>query len=249
MSKMRLDKFLSSSGIGTRTEVKKYIKNGRIKISGKVVNDAAFKIDTDTDEISFDDKEIVYEEYRYFMLNKPAGCVSATKDRLSETVLSLLDGEITDDLFPVGRLDKDTEGFLLITNDGKLAHELLSPRKHVDKAYYTYVSGKLSAESIDMFEKGLDIGDDTKTLPATISIITEDIPDIDESLILESGAWYKVVIHEGRYHQIKRMFEVLGEKVIYLKRMAMGNVWLDASLNKGEYRRLSDAEIKELQNR
>lgn len=230
MALMRLDKFLATLNVGTRTEVKKYIKNGRIKVNGVVASDAASKIDTEKNEVLFDGVKLVYEEFRYFMLNKPEGCVSATRDKLSDTVISYLDGEITDDLFPVGRLDKDTEGLLIITNDGKLAHNLLSPKKHVDKTYYAKVTGRLTEEKMEKFRTGLDIGDEKKTLPASIRLIGDD-------------PVYEVIIHEGRYHQVKRMFEALGESVMHLKRVAMGNVILDRTLLPGSYRRLTEEEL------
>lgn len=237
MSLMRLDKFLASVNIGTRTEVKKYVKNGRIRVNDIIASDPAMKIDSDRDAITCDGSSLVYEEFRYFMLNKPQGCVSATKDKLSDTVISFLTDEITDDLFPVGRLDKDTEGLLLITNDGKLAHELLSPKKHVDKTYYATITGKLSESAVSKFQEGIDIGDEKKTLPAKIRLISNEA---DEKPI------YEVIIHEGRYHQVKRMFEALGESVTFLKRVAMGNVILDERLEPGEYRRLTETELSEL---
>ena len=234
---IRLDKYLADSGIGTRSEVKKIVKAGRIKIDNIIVKDADYKFDENSATVLLDNQPVFYEEYLYFMLNKPAGCVSATKDKLSDTVISFLEGENVRDLFPVGRLDKDTEGLLLITNDGKLAHELLSPKKHVDKVYYATVSRKLSDEDMKRFSEGLDIGDEKMTLPAQIELIDEE------------SIKYKVVLREGRFHQVKRMFEALDSTVTYLKRMSMGSLILDENLEPGEYRRLTDKEILDIKNR
>lgn len=266
MSLVRLDKYLADAKVGTRSEVKKYVKNGRVKINDAICKDSSAKLDTEKDEVFVDGIKLNYEEFHYYMLYKPAGCVSATKDRLSETVLSFLGEDAGKDLFPVGRLDKDTEGLLLISDDGKLAHELLSPRKHVDKTYRAIVTGKLNNEAITQFETGLDIGDDKKTLPAKIEFIDsiskvsilnehEFINSIPETLELvnglttDEGYIYDVSIHEGRFHQIKRMFEAVGEKVIYLKRLSMGNLLLDENLQPGEYRKLTVDELESLKNR
>ena len=233
MKKMRLDHFLAECGCGTRSEVKKLIKAGRVKLNGAIAKDPAAKIDPSLDAVICDGELLSYEEFRYFMLNKPQGVVSATRDGISATVLELLEGEDTRDVFPVGRLDKDTEGLLLITNDGQLGHNLLSPRKHVDKTYIAEVSRELTDEAMKSFGEGLDIGDETKTLPARIRRL--------------DAAVYEVIIHEGRYHQVKRMFEALGSKVLFLKRVAMGPLELDPALEPGEYRRLTEEEIQALQ--
>lgn len=231
---MRLDKFLCDCEIGTRSEVKQYIKKGRVRINDNPVKDSSVKITLGEDIVKFDDTELFYARYRYYMLNKPKGVVSATKDGLSDTVVELLQGEITKDLFPVGRLDKDTTGLLLITNDGKLAHNLLSPKKHVDKTYFATVDKELSEEEMKAFEEGLDIGDDKPTLPAKIC--------------KETALEYRVTIHEGRYHQVKRMFEVFKSTVTELKRTSFGPLCLDDSLNEGDYRPLTDEEITLLTN-
>lgn len=232
---MRLDRFLSECGKGTRSEVKTYIKKGNVTINGSVVKDNSTKVDVEEDRVCLFGSECIYEKFLYFMLNKPQGCVSATRDGLSTTVLEYLEGEKTKGLFPVGRLDKDTEGFLLITNDGALGHDLLSPKKHVDKTYIAQVDKSLSEEDMRAFEAGVDIGDDDLTLPASI----EDMGSMA----------YKVVIHEGRYHQIKRMFEAFGSHVTALKRVSMGDVRLDEKLAPGEYRRLTEEEISLLQRK
>ena len=174
------------------------------------------------------------------MLNKPAGCVSATRDGLSSTVLDLLEGEVTRGLFPVGRLDKDTEGFLLITNDGQLGHNLLSPKKHVDKTYLAVTDKTLTDEQMEEFRTGLDIGDDDPTMPAEIRLE-------EEILGRDGDFWvYEVILREGRFHQVKRMFEYFGSNVTYLKRTAMGAVELDDDLDPGEYRRLTEQELSML---
>lgn len=251
--KMRLDRYLAECGCGTRSEVKNLIKKGRVSVNGAVVTDSSVKVETETDAVSFDGMAVGYEQFRYYMLNKPAGCVSATNDGLSSTVLDILADENTRDLFPVGRLDKDTEGLLLITNDGQLAHRLLSPRKHVDKTYIAAVSEALGGEELERFAKGLDIGDDKPTLPAQIREVSENegvIPDRfgagDAGGAEGYEAVYEVIIREGRYHQIKRMFEALGSRVVYLKRVAMGALLLDEGLEPGEYRRLTEEELEAL---
>lgn len=251
--KMRLDRLLSECGLGTRSEVKTYIKKGRVTVNGAAVKDNGLKVDLSDDVVMLNGRQVVYEKFRYFMLNKPQGCVSATRDGLSATVLDLLDGEITRDLFPVGRLDKDTEGFLLITNDGQLGHELLSPRKHVDKRYIACVSKPLSPEQLAEFESGVDIGDDKPTMPAKVRTVSGDEAELYAETAVAAGlaaedfqAIYEVTLQEGRYHQVKRMFEAFGSKVEYLKRISMGEVVLDDSLEPGEYRRLTEEEVEAL---
>ena len=233
---MRLDKFLAECGIGTRSEVKSIIKKGRVTVNGVPVNDGGYKVRTGgTDVVMLDGRKLEYEQFRYYMLNKPQGCVSATRDGLSTTVLEYLDGERTDDLFPVGRLDKDTVGFLLLTNDGQLGHELTSPKKHVDKTYLALVDKELSGEDMEVFSKGLDIGDDKPTLPAVIK---------------PAGVYrYEVVLREGRFHQVKRMFEALGSTVLHLERTAIGRIALDPKLAPGEWRRLTAEEVETLKHR
>lgn len=233
--KMRLDRFLAECGTGTRSEVKGYIKKNRVTVNGATVKDNGMKVDTSDDEICFDGQPLLYEKFRYYMLNKPHGCVSATRDGLSATVIDMLDGENIRDLFPVGRLDKDTEGFLLITNDGQLAHRLLSPKKHVDKTYIAVTDKSLSDDDMEAFRKGVDIGDDEPTMPAEIEFWGET----DDNRYV-----FEVVLREGRFHQVKRMFEAFGSTVTYLKRTSMGAVELDDSLEPGEFRRLFPEEVK-----
>ena len=232
---IRLDKYLADMGIGTRTEVKKFIRSGRIQVDGRIEKKPELKVDTATQQITFDNTPVVYQEYEYYMLHKPARVVSATTDKKEKTVLDLLTVQKRKDLFPVGRLDKDTEGLLLITNDGALAHRLLAPGKHVDKVYFARVEGTVTEADVLAFSQGLDIGDPELTLPAELEIQSSDT--VSEILL---------TIQEGRFHQVKRMFEAVGKKVIYLKRLSMGTLCLDEDLPKGAFRALTEQEIKEL---
>ena len=249
---LRLDKYLADIGIGTRSEVKKLLKQGLVSINGQIAKDSSVKVNPETDKVTYKGQELTYQEFHYYMLNKPAGCVSATRDGLSQTVIEFLKGEPTRDLFPVGRLDKDTEGLLLITNDGMLAHNLLSPKKHVDKTYIAYVDKHLDDEQLELFKSGLDIGDETPTLPAQIYKASDQ--EISENLEkasidkenLSYSAVYKVILKEGRYHQIKRMFEHFNSKVVYLKRLSMGTLNLDSLLLPGRFRPLTPEEILSL---
>lgn len=235
---IRLDKYLADMGIGTRQEVKKYIRQGRVSIDGQVAGKPELKVDPDKSNVLFDDKEISYTKFEYFMLNKPAGVISATEDSRQETVIDLLKDKKRKDLFPVGRLDKDTEGLLLITNDGDLAHRLLSPKKHVDKCYYARVQGNVTVEDQDAFSKGVNIGTEEEeewTMPGKLEIIhSGEVSEI------------RLIIQEGKFHQVKRMFQAVGKEVIYLKRESMGTLKLDESLLPGEYRYLTDEELKSL---
>ena len=239
MPNIRLDKFLADVGVGTRSQVKEITKKGRVCVNDNVVKKTDIKIDTENDVVTLDGKRLAYSEYEYFMLNKPQGVVSATKDNLSKTVVELITESKRRDLFPVGRLDKDTEGLLIITNDGVLANNLLAPGKHVDKTYYAVVDGRATEDTVDLFSAGVDIGDDELTKPAVLEILS--VTD-DESGASQSEV--KITITEGRYHQIKRMFNAVGMEVTYLKRLSMGPVFLDETLECGTYRRLTDEEIK-----
>lgn len=235
--KIRLDKYLADMGIGTRKEVKNDIRKGRIKVNGVTETSPECKIDLLSDKVSVDGHEIGYVSYEYYMFYKPAGCVSATEDKKHKTVVDYIDAK-RKDLFPVGRLDIDTEGLLLITNDGDLAHQLLSPKKHVEKVYYARIAGKVTKQDIALFQQGLDIGEEKLTLPAKLDIIKSDL----ESEIL-------ITITEGKYHQVKRMFEAVEKEVVYLKRMSMGSLSLDESLKPGEYRTLRDDELNYLKEK
>ncbi|MEF9945915.1 MAG: pseudouridine synthase [Lachnospiraceae bacterium] len=232
---IRLDKYLADMGAGTRTEVKKAIRKGMVSVDGIVAGRPEEKIDANLQKVSFQGHELGYAAYEYYMLNKPAGTVSATRDKKTETVLDLIESKKRKDLFPVGRLDKDTEGLLLITNDGMLAHELLSPKKHVDKTYYAKVTGCITKKECELFLEGLDIADEKKTLPAKLVVLHKG--DISEVTL---------TIHEGRFHQVKRMFEAVGSEVIYLKRISMGSLKLDETLAPGAYRELTKEELEGL---
>lgn len=237
MSYIRLDRYLADTGEGTRTQVKQIIRRGSVVVNENVIRKAEYKIDTERDCVYVDGKKVLYEEYQYYMLNKPAGVVSARTDNKDKTVIELIDEEKRRDLFPVGRLDKDTEGLLVITNDGKLANNLLAPGKHVDKCYYAKIDGRVTEETVQIFKAGVDIGDDTLTAPAKLELL-KSVCD-EEEWVSE----IRIIITEGRYHQIKRMFEAVGMKVVYLKRLSMGKLTLDDGLMNGEYRKLTDAEI------
>ena len=232
---IRLDKYLADMGIGTRTEVKKLIRQGKVKVDDYIVKSPEQKIDTVTQKVFCEGQEVGYEEYEYYMLNKPAGYVSATTDAKDKTVLELITDKKRKDLFPVGRLDKDTEGLLLITNDGDLAHRLLAPKKHVDKLYYAKIEGVVTDEDVRAFAEGVDIGENEVTRPAVLEILKSD--EISE---------IHLTIQEGKFHQVKRMFEAVGKKVIYLKRLSMGTLRLDENLKLGEYRALTEEELEHL---
>ena len=233
---LRLDKFLADMGIGTRSEIKQWIRKGRVKVNHMVITKPESKVAPD-DTVCFDDVRVSYQSLVYYMLYKPAGVVSATRDKVSRTVLDLITDRQRKDLFPVGRLDKDTEGLLLITNDGELAHQLLSPKKHVDKVYYAKVKGKVTGEDTEAFLEGVMIEEDYRTLPAKLTILASD-----------AVSEVELTIQEGRFHQVKRMFEAMGKEVIYLKRLSMGNLRLDEGLKPGEYRELTKEEIALLRN-
>lgn len=232
---MRLDKYLAEMGVGTRQEVKKQIRQGKAAVNGTVVKAADTKIDETSDEVTISGQNISYVSYEYYMLNKPAGVVSATEDRRDTTVIDLIKEKKRKDLFPVGRLDKDTEGLLLITNDGDLAHRLLAPKKHVDKVYYAKIDGMVTEEDVKRFAEGIDIGaeEEEMTRPAKLDIMKS----AEESEI-------RLTIHEGKFHQVKRMFLAVGKEVTYLKRERMGTLCLDENLKPGEYRLLTEEEIE-----
>ncbi len=234
--RMRLDRYLSEMGRGTRSEIRQWIRQGRIRVNGITAADPGIRILTGEDTVEQDGAPVIYEKYEYYMLNKPSGVVSATEDRRDMTVISLIGESRRKDLFPVGRLDKDTEGLLIITNDGELAHRLLSPKRHVDKVYYARVRGTVTQDEIRLFEEGIRVDEEFTAMPARLAV-TEADGGISEILI---------TIREGKFHQVKRMFEAVGMKVLYLKRLQMGPVTLDAALAPGEYRRLTEEEIQAL---
>ena len=237
---MRLDKFLVEMGIGSRSQVKQYVRKGTVSVNGITANTADIKIDEDNDTIAYNNKILTYSRYRYFLLNKPAGCVSATKDNVHQTVLDLLKGENTKDLFPVGRLDIDTEGLLLITNDGQLSHHLLSPAHHIPKTYYAEIDGYVTSSIADQFAQGIDIGDDTPTLPATLKILSNDEHNCCSQI--------ELTITEGRFHQVKRMFQAVGMTVTFLRRISMGSLHIGSDIPVGTYRELTDDEIAALKD-
>lgn len=237
---IRLDKFLSEMSSWTRSEVKKIVRTGSVTVDGNEVKKPETKIDEKLSIVSVDGRQIKYNKYEYYMLNKPKGFVSATTDREHKTVVDIISSSEKKDLFPVGRLDIDTEGLLLITNDGELAHRLLAPKNHVEKTYYVEVSGILDDVDVDAVEKGLDIGEEKNTIPAKMEILKTDIQNNISSCYL--------TIHEGKFHQVKRMMKKLGKTVTYLKRVSMGSLILDSKLKKGNYRKLTEQEIIELKN-
>lgn len=257
---IRIDKFLAEMSVGTRSEVKKMIRAGRITVNDEEVKRPEQKVDPDSDIVSVDGNLVIYSQYEYFMLNKPAGYVSATKDDEHMTVLELISEKSRNDLFPVGRLDIDTEGLLLITNDGEISHKLLSPKSHVDKTYFLLTKGRVTEDDVDLLEKGIDIGDEKSTLPANVSDISvvkwDDIKsyhdnilsakEFDEKDRLGEFTTLYLTIHEGRYHQVKRMMAKVGKPVLYLKRVSMGTLKLDEKLSVGDYRKLTEKEIEDI---
>lgn len=229
---MRLDKFLAHAQIGTRKEVKQMIRKKRVCVNGVICCKDDMHIDETQDEITIDGEEVLYEQYVYLMLNKPQGVVSATQDALHETVLDCIDVLLPKGCFPVGRLDIDTEGLLFITNDGKLSHQLLSPKHHVKKRYYVEVAKPLNKEMIRILENGSIVLDEKVIQEAKVEQIN------DTSCYL--------TIQEGRYHQIKRMMHAVDNEVVYLKRVQMGSLVLDDSLSCGDWRWLTMEEIQQL---
>lgn len=232
---IRLDKFLCEMEIGTRSQVKEMIKKCQISVDGEVIKKADYKFNETVAKVCVNGNEIIYQKFFYYMLNKPAGVVSATTDNHDKTVLDLLKDAPGKDLFPVGRLDKDTEGLLLITNDGELSHNLLSPKKHVEKTYLVETFERVTEEMMQRLEQGVDIGEEKLTLPAKVKVL-------DDKKI-------ELTIIEGKFHQVKRMLKAVDNEVVYLKRLAMGSLKLDTKLKLGEYRRLTETELKELKSR
>ena len=231
---MRLDKYLAGMGAGTRKEIGKAVRAGRVTVNGQASKNAAMQV-TAEDDVRLDGALIAYETFVYYMLNKPAGVISATEDARERTVLDLISERQRKGLFPVGRLDKDTEGLLLITNDGALAHRLLSPKHHVDKVYYARLDGPVGEAEKALFAQGLKVDDTLTALPADLEILTP-------------ATEVRVTIREGKFHQVKRMFEAVGREVLYLQRLSMGPLILDESLPKGGYRRLTEEEESAIMN-
>ncbi|MGH4051999.1 MAG: pseudouridine synthase [Clostridium sp.] len=230
----RIDKILSNLGHGTRKEVKAILKKGKVEIDGVIISDNAMKIDPDKAIIKVSGEEINYRKYIYLIMNKPAGVVSATVDKHDETVIDLIDDEYRAfDPFPIGRLDRDTVGLILITNDGELNHKLIAPKNHVDKVYYAEINKFVEQSDVDAFKKGVVIDDGYKCMPSVLEILNAD----------DNGAEVMVTIQEGKFHQVKRMFESVEKKVVFLKRVSFGPLKLEDNLEEGKCRELSEKEI------
>ncbi len=235
---IRLDKFLASAGYGSRKEIKGIVRDGKVAVNGQTVKDSSVHVSPVDDTVTVDGLQVLSREFVYLMLNKPAGCVSATTDTREQTVLDFVPENYRHfELFPVGRLDKDTEGLLLLTNDGKMAHGLLAPKKHVPKTYFVKVNGPVTEVHAAKMAQGVVLDDGYLTRPAALRV-------------LESGdnGEAELTIYEGKFHQVKRMFKSLGMEVLYLKRIAMGGLSLDISLQPGEVRELTPEEMGLLKN-
>lgn len=236
--KQRLDKILSHMGVGSRSDIRKQAKQGQITVNGKVEKDSGAHVDPYLDLIEVAGERVAYKEYIYLMMNKPAGVLSATEDKRDRTVLDLLKTDVAQfEPFPVGRLDKDTVGLLLLTNDGQLAHELLSPRKHVPKTYEATVEGDVDAADVAAFAAGVELDDGYVTQPAKLTVLGRERGSVVISQI-------SLTITEGKFHQVKRMFQAVGKKVTFLKRVSMGELQLDESLKPGAYRELTAKELE-----
>lgn len=237
----RLDKILAHTGIGTRSEIKLLVKRGSVEVNGKTAKDSGQQVDPYGDRLVVDGHEVHFREFVYMMLNKPQGVISATEDTRDRTVLDLLDESYRHfELFPVGRLDKDTEGLLLLTNDGKLAHNLLSPKKHVPKTYYADVTGTVDERDAEAFRQGVTLDDGYVTMPAVLNILPQETKEG------EAVSRIELTIMEGKFHQVKRMFQAVGKTVLFLKRLSMGPLTLDETLKPGQYRELTETELNAL---
>jgi len=270
---IRLDKMLGNLGYGTRSGIKLLIKQGAVTVNGKLVKDHGMQINPNQDKVMLEGETIQYRDTVYVLLHKPAGVISATEDSRDRTVIDLLDIDLTVlSPFPVGRLDKDTEGLLLITNDGKLSHELLSPRKHVPKTYRALVAGEVGVDDAEAFLQGVTLDDGYTTMPAQLKVLARSdngieaqstseeqfaeemnhamsiAPKREEPVSTEVLSWIELTIHEGKFHQVKRMFEAVGKKVLYLRRISMGPLQLDSALAPGEWRELTEEELESLRN-
>ena len=235
MSQIRLDKWLADAGVGTRSQVKEYLKKGRVRVNGEPVKKPETRISEETDEVSFDGEILSRPGLAWYMFHKPAGCITAARNGRTETVMDYFAEAPEKELAPVGRLDKDTEGLLLLTNDGGFAHRILSPKKHVDKIYYAKIEGPVTEADVDVFAEGMDIGEKRRTLPGKLKILfSGEISEIE------------LTIQEGKFHQVKRMMAAVGTPVIYLKRIAMGSLTLPDDLKKGDCRPLTEEEVRVL---
>lgn len=231
---MRLDKLLAHAGFGTRKDVKQVLKKRRVCVDQKHIRDGAYQVSPESNEVTVDGEPVLFTEHVYIMLNKPQGVLSATEDKVGKTVIDLLsEGDKRKGIFPVGRLDKDTEGLLILTTDGQMAHELLSPKKHVAKVYFARILGEVTQDDVLAFEKGVTFLDGYHAMPAKLDIISAQ----------NGHSTIRITIVEGKFHQVKKMFEAVGKKVVYLKRERMGELALDAKLELGEYRLLSEKEL------
>lgn len=244
VGRLRLDRFLANMGCGSRNEVKRMLHSGKVAVNGVIVTDETRHITPQVDRVRCAGELIPYREFIYLMLNKPAGVISATEDIQERTVLDLVAEQYRNrGLFPVGRLDKDSEGLLILTNNGSLGHRLLAPQKHIVKRYFAQIAGKVGDEDIAAFQGGVVLGDGYRTMPAQLELIGfSGLTDVQSEAEVQSDV--VIEIHEGKFHQIKRMMQALGKQVIYLKRIAMGALTLDPALSPGEYRELSEQEIK-----
>jgi 16S rRNA pseudouridine516 synthase len=244
MEKMRIDRYFSSQEICSRREIKEALRKGLVTVNGAVIKQADFKVDPRADRIALSGREVGYQPYVYLMLNKPMGVVSATEDKKQKTVLDLVPPELyRSDLFPAGRLDKDTTGFVLLTNDGDFAHRILAPKNHISKTYYADVAQRVSQEDIAAFAAGIQLKTGELCLPASLRVLSEPTDPT------ESGCRCEIVICEGKYHQIKKMFEARQNRVLTLRRVKMGNLWLDEALPEGKCRRLTEEEVALIQSR
>ncbi|MUK86790.1 pseudouridine synthase [Ornithinibacillus sp. L9] len=235
---MRLDKLLANMGYGSRKDVKGLLKKKQVTVNDSLAKDGSMKVDPEKDTVKVSNDVVEYKKYIYIMMNKPPGYISATEDIREKTVVDLLTPEIQHyNPFPVGRLDKDTEGLLLLTNDGQLAHQLLSPKKDVYKTYYAKIQGNVTEEDIQTFKQGISLEDGYMTKPAILNIIKSD-----------SVSEVEIKITEGKFHQVKRMFKAVNKEVVYLKRLGMGELVLDPSLSLGKYRELSKDELSYCQS-
>ncbi|EEJ72935.1 pseudouridine synthase [Lactobacillus ultunensis] len=233
---MRIDKYLANMNVGSRKEVHQLIKKGIVSVNGQTVKTPKEKV-AETDEVTVNGEKIVYQKYHYFLMNKPKGVLSATEDRSQRTVISLLDlKDQYQGIVPVGRLDKDTTGLLLLTNDGQLNHELLAPNKHVAKVYRAKIAGVADENTVKTFASGMTLGDETKLKPAKLTVLKQDLEHDSSEIEIE--------ISEGKYHQIKRMFGAVGMKVVELERISMGKLKLPNNLKRGQYIEIDVDEIK-----
>lgn len=235
--KMRLDKLLGHMGFGSRKELKVIITKGLVTVNDEVVRKSSIQVDAELDKVMVGDLEVVYKEFVYILMNKPQGVISATQDSYHETVVDIVSEDYGHfDVFPVGRLDIDTEGLLILTNDGKFSHKVLSPKKHVPKTYYALVDGIVTEKDIQAFKRGVTFTDDDyTTLPSELEIIKSD-----------ETSEIRLTIYEGKFHQVKRMFQAVGKEVTYLKRVAMGGFKLDEVLELGDYRELTEEELEQV---